>query len=79
MSITRDFMVVTRIAMPSTVNVTVLDAETAKPPANAEYQQQPSDYEPQHQRRGLMKFCSIQSTRFYPDLSNHFNDLFSSK
>jgi hypothetical protein len=27
-------MVVTRIAIPSTVNVTVLDAETAKPPAN---------------------------------------------
>jgi hypothetical protein len=34
MSMTRDFMVVTRIAIPSTVNVTVLDAETANPPAN---------------------------------------------
>ncbi|CFS52727.1 Uncharacterised protein [Mycobacterium tuberculosis] len=29
MSITRDFIVVTRIAVPSTVNVTVLHAATA--------------------------------------------------
>lgn len=34
-SITLDFIVVTRMATPSTVNVTVLHTETAYPPANA--------------------------------------------
>jgi hypothetical protein len=35
MSITFDLIVVTRIDVPSTVSVTVLDAETAYPPAEA--------------------------------------------
>ncbi len=42
MSITRDFMVVTRIATPSTVNVTVLQAVTASPPANASTRRSPA-------------------------------------
>jgi hypothetical protein len=41
MSSTRDFMVVTRIADPSTVSVTVLHADTAMPPATVSTNSRP--------------------------------------
>ena len=53
MSITRDFMVVTRIAMPSTVSVTVLHAETAYAARECQYQQQPSDDETATSAKGF--------------------------
>src|SRR5579875_736306 len=70
MSMTRDFIVVTFIAVPSTLSVTVLYAAIAMPPATASTN---SSAATRIRRIGDGVWCSLVSTfnASFPDLSNN--------